>query len=588
MPQNQLLNAILQTEMNYGITQKSFSPIYSYFNLVTDKETAGIRSLYMDYNRKSALLWSSFLRLDGVVSAYTAKPDKIQLSTANGGALTAAYYEMNAFLVGAKTDKTIRCFETPGAELAQTWVLSKKSNECILQGYALNRDDRDPDKQVGFMAGIRVLCGKLHVVKGKITVDPDENGNVLLAFAFQVENVSADGIHKMLKNAPNSVDGAIESTRKWMAECIGNLDVGGATEKEQAVLQLAVNALIFNLAKMPGNLDGYVSVFPSRGSYTTHFTWDSCFQNLAYEKMNMQIAKDSMLQLIANMRSDGKIPQFLCCTWNRPHEVQPALIAWASKRIYDQTGDKAFMKKIFLALEKNNEWWLTQRMTRFGVIYCPHGLETGQDDSPRFDDGAVLAVDMNAYLLSQLNICAEIAAAFGWKSKAAKWKKAAAQLGQNMIKMLYDEEKNMFFDAMADTGVKRPLVTPSGLIPLWGGVPLAEDKKKAMVRDWLLNPALMFGNVPFPSVAYNESVYRPEAWWRGPMWPSEAWLMLEVLEQNGFTKELKIAKDKIYNMIVESGQLYELWNSQTGEGEGNPEQGWTAAIFIRLFSEKYQ
>ena len=173
----------------------------------------------------------------------------------------------------------------------------------------------------------------------------------------------------------------------------------------------------------------------------------------------------------------------------------------------------------------------------------------------------------------------------GMKSKAAKWKKAAEKLGQNMIKMLYDPDKNLFFDAMADTGIKRPLVTPSGLIPLWGGVPLDKTTACAMIKNWLLNPALMFGKIPFPSVAYNEAVYEPHQWWRGPVWPSEYWLMVEVLEKFGFADEALLAKKKFYQMVVDNGQLYELFNSQTGEGEGNPEQGWTAAVFIRLFSE---
>ena len=35
-------------------------------------------------------------------------------------------------------------------------------------------------------------------------------------------------------------------------------------------------------------------------------------------------------------------------------------------------------------------------------------------------------------------------------------------------------------------------------------------------------------------------------------------------------------------MMIKDGLLHELFNSQTGEGLGNVEQGWTAATFIRI------
>jgi hypothetical protein len=37
----------------------------------------------------------------------------------------------------------------------------------------------------------------------------------------------------------------------------------------------------------------------------------------------------------------------------------------------------------------------------------------------------------------------------------------------------------------------------------------------------LLDPARLFGAVPFPSVAYDEPAYRSGQWWRGPTWPPQ-------------------------------------------------------------------
>lgn len=580
-----LIDDFLQLDMDYSIRQKAFSPIYSYVNLVTDPSFPGIRELYLDYNRKSDQLWDGFLSFGADVKTYTAKPDRICHELSDGTVLKVAYYCENAFLVEAENASAMTCFQKPGKELGEHWILEKRAGQVLIQGYAINRDDRDPDLQAPILAGMRVLRGTLHVRKGKITVEPDKDGRILAAFHLSVLKISEKALKKTLQKAPDSADDAIAATRNWIREAAGSLPALDATEKEYHMLLVAVGSLIFNLAKAPGNLSGYISFFPSRGSYTTHFTWDSCFQNLAFEIMNPAIAKDSMLQLVSNMRHDGKIPQFLCSTWNRPHEVQPALIGWASLRLARQTNDLSFAKKILSALEINNEWWLSARMTHYGLIYCPHGLETGQDDSPRFDDGPVLAVDMNAYLVSQMRCCAELAKMLNLPGKAAKWEACADRLAARMVNLLYDPGRNLFFDVLAATGERRPLVTTSGLIPLWAGSPLDDATARNMIERWLLNPEHMFGPIPFPSVAYDEPVYDPPHWWRGPTWMPEAWLMLEVLERYGLTDAYKEGRKRLYEMMIRNGQFYELFNSQTGEGEGNPEQGWTAAIFIRMFCD---
>ena len=331
-------------------------------------------------------------------------------------------------------------------------------------------------------------------------------------------------------------------------------------------------------------LNGYVSAYPSRGEYPTHFLWDSCFQNLALEYLNPRLAKDSLLMYHHYQRVDGKFMQFLCSTWARPHETQPALIGWATMRIINNSKEKDmdFIEKMFAALEKNNQWWLNQRMTRHGVIYCPHGLETGQDDSPRFDEGPVLAVDMNSYLLSQMRATAELAKILGNDAAVKKWTKKADILAENMIRVMYDHEQNMFFDADPVTAERRTLWSASGFLPLWADVDIGEEKAKAMIKEHLLNEKKFFGQIPLPCIAYDQEEYKPEKWWRGPTWMSLSWMVNEVLLKYGFTDEHKHVCEAYHEMILKDGNLRELFNSQTGEGLGAYDQGWTAAVFIKL------
>ncbi len=574
-----LLNAILDTEMNFETHQNSFSPLYSNFGLGLEKNFSGIRSLYLHYNRKTNTLWEPLLSFEGQVGEYIPQAHKTIIKT-DSTLCEITFYDRDCVLVSCKTDKPVSIFSKIG-NIPQPWVVEKSENTLILQGYSLNGDDRDPDREVPVSVGASIIKGNFSENNGQYFVKPID-GEILLAFAFDAMSISTEKTKALLENAPKTFEKATENNIQWIMETIRTLDTELTDDKSATVFVKAIISLIFNLAKAWGNLDGCISSFPNRGGYPTHFMWDSCFQNLAYEIMNIDIAKDSLLQLCNNIRPDGKIPQFLCSTWARPHDAQPALLGWAAKRLYNKDGDIEFIKKLFPALEKNNNWWLTARMTKFGIIKCADGLETGQDNSPRFDNGTILALDMNAYLLNQIKVTSEFAEILGYEDKALYWKEQADILDNGMVKYLYDEEKNMFFDADAQSGEKQALLTTSAFIPLWAGVTLPKGKAEAMIKDWLLNPQSFYGAVPFPSVAYTEGVYDPYDWWRGPTWMPEAWLMLEVLLNYGFKKEYEESAVRLYEILLQDGVLHELFNSQTGEGMGNPQQGWTAAIFIKL------
>lgn len=578
-----VLAALLKVPMDYSRFQNSFAPLYSSYSLCLDGKFSGINTLALHYNRKTRALWKPFLKLAGQVTDYEAWFDYVKLTT-DKAEMWLSFYDMDTGVIRCKTPEPVEFFCEADEMLSDAWIAAKSSREVFIQGYSRNPDARDPDPRTAVLAGIRVLKGNLSVRKGICRVLPEETGEIYVAFSASVMNVSLPELRKKLAAAPATMDDARKILCHWAEGCIGpDLQMPKREDAREAFLR-AVSGLLMNLTLAPGELGGHISSFPNRGGYPTHFLWDSAFQNLAYEMMNPDLARDSVLQLTDNIRADGRISHFHCSTWSRPVHTQPALTGWMSLRFLDEVDgeDKEFMRQVLPALEANNHWWLNQRMTKFGLIYCDDGLETGQDNSPRFDNGAILALDMNSYVVNQMRCTAEIARRLGQKRKATQWDKEADRLAGLMVKYLYDPEQNMFFDAYADSGKRQTLVTSSAMLPLWCGVPLPEEKIQAMIRDWMLNPQKLYGNIPFPSVAYDQDCYDAGGWWRGPTWMSEAWLLLEALKLHGFAQERKETMAKFYEMMIKDGLLHELFNSQTGEGLGNVEQGWTAATFIRI------
>lgn len=580
------IDALLSLETFHKVPDRSLSPIYSNFGLCFDAQTAG-PELLLHYNRRTRTVFSPLFSF-----AAPCKANATFLSAAfadGSGTYELCYYDTDAFVLGAVNASPVRLFDSGACGMQQSWKAFSAGDMLLYQGYSKNGDDRDPDTYVPVLCGVRVTAGTLREDGGGAVILPDKNGRLYFAAAFAVLDISVQRVQKTLFAAPAHLDGAKSAMRRWAEDCAGGLRRMPADPGARRTFLTAVSGLLMNLTKAPGNLSRCVSAFPSRGGYPTHYLWDSAFQNLAYELMSEKIAADTLLQLAYSIRPDGKIPQFLCSTWTRPHYAQPALLGWAAERYVARVGEQKagadFIRTMASVLAKNNMWWLTQRITEYGLICCPDGLETGQDDSPRFDNGPVLAVDMNSYLLEQMRATAYFCRLAGDGDGAADWENRADLFAARMVKYLYDEDRNLFFDADPATGVRATMVTLSSLIPLWAGVPLPEARTKAMIEDYLLNEKYFFGKVPFPCVAYCEPAYEPAQWWRGPTWMPVAWLMLETLEKHGYSAEREEAARRLYRIMLEDGVLHELFDSATGEGLGCDEQGWTAAIFIRLSQE---
>lgn len=551
------------------VSYESYSPMFSDCGLKFRENENGVYGLCFNYNRKTRIVFDSFIEMPYALSTELSGADRLVFGD---NCASLAFYGRNAFVIRSDSWIRIGAHITENVEMYR--IEENDGEYFVFRGYSRNPDDRDPDGFCPFSFGIRVMRGTMGCDLCSIT---PSDGGVMAAVCFEGLDFDDISTRRLLSKAPADVGEAARICSEHIVSCMGNAAYVSGSERETELIAKALYGLIFNLTEAPGKLRGFVSAFPSRDGYCTHFLWDSCFQNLAYEDMNTDIAKDSLLLFAHSQRADGKLPQFMCSTWDRPHDTQPALAGWAALRLAKKLNDDDFNRTMFGFLEKNNRWWLNSRMTEKGVIFCIGGLETGQDDSPRFDDGPTLACDMNGYLLNQLGCTAEFAAMLGLSDREAYWKEKASVLRKAILENLWFGEENCFCDRNLATGEKIPVIGLSGIVPVWAGI-----EKKSVIADILLNADFFFGDIPFPCVAYNQPCYEHDNWWRGPLWYPVAWIALETLEKYGYEKEYREAAEKLYRILCEDGNMRELFDSKTGEGEGDYEQGWTCAIFLKL------
>lgn len=571
----------LGERIDYDGANRSFSPHYSDIGLGFNS-TPGVTRLYLHYNRRTIELGAPFITVNGAIRDFRHAPYGVVQVLEGGGMFRTSFYDHNAFVARvSKIGSVTLSFTHEKMIMVRTntregWV----SLECLLP----TGDERDPDSHVPFVAGVRVLEGSLqqNAEDRTITITGPE---IAVAVAVRCLDVAWADIAAKLNRAPASCDDCENNTRRWLSQAVGLLQYTPETQSEAVALATAVHVLVSNACLAPGLLSSGVSSFPSRGTYPTHFLWDSCFQNLALEKMDWRLAPESLLLLTRNTRVDGKMPHFTCSTWIRPGASQPPLAGWAAERLVRERGDKELAAALLPTLVRNTRWWIRQRTAPGGLVFCSDPLETGWDDTPRLDNGPIIACDMNAYVLRQMHACVYLAELLGKTEQAENMRVEASRFGKAMVDQLYDRHENLFRDVLVETGQQLQLLTPACFLPLWAGVPLPEQDARDMIERHLLDKSKFFGDIPFPSVACDQPVYDPAQWWRGPTWLPVAYLMLETLRKFGFEKQWRQAAERLHRMVVDDGRISELFNSRTGEGMGAAQQGWTAAILLRLNRE---
>jgi glycogen debranching enzyme len=400
------------------------------------------------------------------------------------------------------------------------------------------------------------------------------------------EGPSADKIEARMPRGRDTDSNASEAaSADWLASSLADFTFEGVPRRLRAHYANAAYQILSNTKSPRGQL-GRLSCFPSRGTYCAHYLWDACFTDIGVAQFNERLAEDFLVALCEVQEPDGKIPQFACATWNRPDESQPPLIAWSAWRLYERFGNKELIRDVYEPLCRFVEWWFANRdEDRDGLVEYQHALESGWDDSPRFDEGRIAGVDLNAYLNREMRLLAKMAPVLARDDEAAEWQARADAHDHLIYSRLFDREDGLFYDRLVWKNRLHKVLTPASFMPLWTGITVPHEVAHTMIARYLINPKHFFGSKPFPVVAYSDRNYKPDAWWRGPVWPNIAWAMTEILRIHGFHKEHREAVRKLAGLMAAHDEVNELYNSATGSPLGSPGLCWSDAVFMDLARE---
>ena len=235
------------------------------------------------------------------------------------------------------------------------------------------------------------------------------------------------------------------------------------------------------------------------------------------------------------------------------HPDNPPLFAWTELRRYRMTGDLGRVRKLIApdgALVRHYERvesFKGGERVPWGAVKVwaeklPHGylwggLPSGMDNTPR--GGGVpyeemLWFDLAAQQgLAALSI-ARLAEAAGDDSCRERFLREY-QLQKALTRSFWDERDGAFYDRR-NTPEREfcRVLTPASLWPFLAEMGTEEQLDR--MAEKLLDPALLGGLVPFPSVSRSDPGFDPHGgYWRGGVWLPTAYMAVKALEQYQFT-----------------------------------------------------
>jgi glycogen debranching enzyme len=263
----------------------------------------------------------------------------------------------------------------------------------------------------------------------------------------------------------------------------------------------------------------------------------------------------------------------------------PGILTMASNRLYETAKSDQERQSLLKALEifyprlvRNHEWFMAHTDQGRG-LYKWQGLDSGWDNSPRWDTGIREALDLNCWLYLDRVELAAMARTLGKSADVQSWTTRANELKLLIGREHWNEELGCFNDTMPDGSVGTA-ITPVIVWPLWTGIATPEQAKRTVAL--LQDPEQLGTPWPLASAARSQKGYDPRGYWRGPTWINLNWIAIRGLERYGFKTEASALRRKTLALVGRTPIPYEYYDSQTGAGLGSTYYGWTAALFIDL------
>jgi len=342
--------------------------------------------------------------------------------------------------------------------------------------------------------------------------------------------------------------------------------------------------------------EGYWSgdiITPSMSTYARGiWLWDTGFHVLALQHGGpdgIALAADQIKVLTDAGAEVGHIPRVVH-QWSYETGTQPpGILTWATLLLHNRTRgaapvDAAFLAGAYPVFARNNDWFYATRDPDGDGLCEWEGQDSGWDTSPRWDNGTVEAIDLNAWLCLDQQMLSQMASALGNASGAAYWAGRAEQTKALVRKSLWSEELGVYLDRLPKTKQLVETLTPATFWAMLAGIATQEQAVR-MVNATLDNPSVLGTPFPMPCVSKSDPRFQPTNYWRGPVWVNVNYLTILGLRKYGMTAKAARLREQTIDLVTRNPVPREYYNPLDGSGLGALNFQWTGALFVALVNE---
>jgi putative isomerase len=312
------------------------------------------------------------------------------------------------------------------------------------------------------------------------------------------------------------------------------------------------------------------------------FGWDHAFNAMAHSSHDPDLAWDQLMVMADKQDKYGKCPDNMNDSKIMYTFAKPPIQGWALRRMWDENPNLFTPERLTEAYEYLSKWsnWLCNHRTWPGELlpFYIHGFDSGWDNSTIFDVGVpLIAPDLAAYLIIQLEVLSDIAHALHKDTEADTWKRRSSEMLAALIDQLWKEDR--FVGMLKPSG---KLVDCESLItcmPIILGNRLPKEIQTHLVTHIRehLTPYGLATEKP------DSSEYKDRGYWRGSIWAPSTMLAISGLEDIGQDELVKTIARGFCDMCQKSG-FAENFDAKSGAGYFDPAYTWTSSVFMILAS----
>jgi len=237
------------------------------------------------------------------------------------------------------------------------------------------------------------------------------------------------------------------------------------------------------------------------------------------------------------------------------YPVSLPLLSWGEWSYYEITGDEERLRRAFLPLVKEYEWFLLYQRRANG-LYWNVGIADGMDDSPR-NALAHYYLSTTCCMVLTAEILSNMAGILGYKD-LAKWFRTESKQLRQLTNSSFWDAKHRLYNDLGTNGKPITHSAQAGVCkhafmfwPLISGVATVE--RASHLASHLVDPGSFNRPSGIVSLSADSSEYSAETKdvsWRGGVWPPVQYMVIKGLQRVGNEGLAAYFAEKYYNSFL--------------------------------------